>query len=683
MNIVIDGVLYAGSEAVDQFIVSSAVNYITIVGAGGSDEVSIDASLTYSKIRCGDDSDDVNINSDISYSTIIGGAGSDTVIVASSATLDTSKVWSGVNDDLITIDGQLMNSTVGGGGGIDTVTISSSATVDTSKIWGGENDDLITIDGELTHSTIGGGGGIDTVIISSSATLDASKVWSGEHDDSITIEGDLANSTVGGGGGIDTVIISSSATLDTSKVWSGENDDSITIDGELTNSTVGGGGGIDTVIVSSSATLDTAKVWSGTNADIITIEGALNNSTVGGGSGDDELTISGASLNGSVVKGGKDDDIFIIDNLVESSSTNLASSNSELWVKTSSSTVPSIYGDGGNDDISAVDAGLPLKIYGGTGNDILKVGNSQTVSGGDGADVFIIEGTNVQILDFDSSEDQIQYNIEAINSLGINNYAAKLQQTSLINTDSGTWNSLTGTLHISDSEWKNLVLIFSDTYYVSTRYSAWDASSTTMVLTDTTATYTLSVSASTSVNIATLFKFTGTTYTYLTGYASTGRYTINLPSDFAVYVLEKYTDTMNLSLVGFGTGFSETLRVGALSTINGSDGILNTSSTRTTHTFYTTLETHVSTRLSFSSHRVSFSTITPNEVSKTFLVYLTLTGTTTFSGTFKTIVSTSRYLTVYNEIPSTTITLSYRPAFAATATDDMNLINTDRLDILQ
>uniref|UniRef100_UPI001A7E096C hypothetical protein n=1 Tax=Synechococcus sp. UW106 TaxID=368495 RepID=UPI001A7E096C len=243
--------------------------------------------------------------------------------------------------------------------------------------------------------------------------------------------------------------------------------------------------------------------------------------------------------------------------------------------------------------------------------------------------------------------------------------------------------SLTGTLHISDSEWKNLVLTFWATYSLTATYSTWEYSSTIMWSTTASALYRLSVGVTTSVSLTTTFYFSGSTYTYLTGYASTGRYTINLPSDFAVYALEKYTDTMNLSLIGFGTGLSETLRIGALSTINGSDGILNTSGTSTSRTFYTGFSTYLSTRLVFSSSVISYSIITPSEGSRTFSVFASVYGTTTFSGTFTTIVSTSMYFTVYNMIPSTTIILSYRPAFAVTATDDMNLINTDRLDILQ
>uniref|UniRef100_UPI00148399F4 hypothetical protein n=1 Tax=Synechococcus sp. UW106 TaxID=368495 RepID=UPI00148399F4 len=268
------------------------------------------------------------------------------------------------------------------------------------------------------------------------------------------------------------------------------------------------------------------------------------------------------------------------------------------------------------------------------------------------------------------------------NSLGINNYAAKLQQTSLIDTGSETWNSLTGTLYISASEFITLWLSFWEPYEVTSPYSAWSRSYTYMSPLSDTRTYYLQASVYTVVSLTTTLYFSDSTYTYLTGYASTGRYTINLPSDFAVYALEKYTDTMNLSLIGFGTGFSETLRVGSLSAISGSDGIWNTNSTSTYYTFYTTFTTYFSTRLTFQESLSSTSRIYPSDSSMTFSLTASVWGTATLSGTFSTDRSSGTFLTI-NTSTNTIISLAYRPAFAATATDDMNLMNTDRLDILQ
>ena len=169
---------------------------------------------------------------------------------------------------------------------------------------------------------------------------------------------------------------------------------------------------------------------------------------------------------------------------------------------------------------------------------------------------------------------------------------------------------------------------------------------------------------------------------YISALASTGSYTINLPSDYAVYNTSANSIARNLSAIGFGTGFSNTISTGYLMTIAGTEGIMNNLTTFDHYSYTQAAYTEI--RLSSTPRRtLSGSTSVCGPGTYTLSTSESYNFTLHTAGTFlMSYFSPSTTLSVQLSV-NTNISLSYRPAFPATATSDMLITSDNRKKVLQ
>ena len=399
----------------------------SVVGGSGNDNIGADHELLDAKLNGGEDTLTVTGAGGNDITLVVDGGEDDDIVTLidgtnNSLTLTTvESVVGGSGNDNIGADHELLDAKLNGGE--DTLTVTGAGGNDiTLVVDGGEDDDIVTlIDGtnnSLTLTTVEsvvGGSGNDN-IGADHELLDA-KLNGGE--DTLTVTGAGGNDitlVVDGGEDDDIVTLidgtNNSLTLTTvESVVGGSGNDNIGADHELLDAKLNGGE--DTLTVTGAGGNDiTLVVDGGEDDDIVTLIDGTNNSltlttvesVVGGSgndnigadhflgdatlwSGEDTLTVTGAGGNDItlVVDGGEDDDIVTL----------IDGTNNSLTL----TTVESVVGGSGNDNIGADHELLDAKLNGGEdtltvtgagGNDITLV-----VDGGEDDDIVtLIDGTN-------------------------------------------------------------------------------------------------------------------------------------------------------------------------------------------------------------------------------------------------------------------------------------------------
>ncbi|WP_417517094.1 hypothetical protein [Minwuia sp.] len=404
----------------------------TVSGGLGDDQIrtsSGDDSLD------GGDGDDV-LNASSGRDTLLGGAGNDTLIASSG---DGDQLFGGNGDDIL--GGGSDSQSFFGGAGNDTITTGTG----TDLVDAGEGDDHITASGDgdivsagsgndfirssASNSTNYGGDGDDEIVQSGVNNL----VDGGAGADNLQLIG--ANSTVRGGAGDDLIRLGSradtvvaEAAMDQDRVISftvGQDRIDVTafspaldfsalnISDSAGNAIIDFGNGdvlrldgVDATALSAADFVGLAPERIPTNGDddltdkpgddlIFLLDGDdtlvshSGNDLVFGGNGNDSISVAGTSERELLIAGDAGDDTLSISGDVTGSSTVIGADGADLAA-----------GGGGRD-----------LIFGGNGDDTLDGGAGQhdKLTGGDGADTFVVRAGNGDdiIRDFTSGEDRI------------------------------------------------------------------------------------------------------------------------------------------------------------------------------------------------------------------------------------------------------------------------------------
>jgi len=187
------------------------------------------------------------------------------------------------------------------------------------------------------------------------------------------------------------------STLSGSTVQGNDGNDTISITGALSGSTiVNGNAGADAIAVAAASS--GVRVLGGADNDTITINGALSGGAiVNGNDGKDVITVSGAFTNASsTIFGGKGSDT-----LTAGTVGNILSGDVGADTILGGEGADTLYGGDGNDIVIGA-AGADF-LYGSAGNDTISAAGAagagafpdasvDSISGGDGTDVFINVG---------------------------------------------------------------------------------------------------------------------------------------------------------------------------------------------------------------------------------------------------------------------------------------------------
>lgn len=275
----------------------------------------------------------------------------------------------------------------------DTETLTGSDLADKLTISGGvesldvdlaEGDDAVEIyaDSEdVTGAEIRVSEGDDDIQVLASSGVDPD----GDADDFVGLPVSLGDSLLGGPGD-DVIFIDDGLVQLEGAVKGNEGDDFLDVS-NINGGTVNGNSGDDIIDIGDTGGLANDPGERG--------EAALSSGSVMGGQGDDIISVD-AEVNDSAIRGNEGDDTITITG--EFSGTN------------------TINGNAGDDVINAATAEGAITVIGGQGDDTLSVGNGQTVTGGLGADTFVVAASGgVTISDFDQidtadcfCEDEIQ-----------------------------------------------------------------------------------------------------------------------------------------------------------------------------------------------------------------------------------------------------------------------------------
>jgi Ca2+-binding RTX toxin-like protein len=395
-----------GDDGNDTILAGTGMD--NIFGGSGNDSINGSNGQTTAQagtnLLSGDDGDDTIIGG-TGYDTIYGGTGNDSISGGSfSGASNTSNfLFGGDGNDTIDNSFAGAGSIIDGGIGSDSI-IGSSASED---IRGGDGNDTILGNGVFTSGvnnkdTIYGGAGDDSIR------------GGGDSDE---LYGGTGNNTIDGGGGNDT--ISSAAGIDPAT--------GLTYTGATSNTWTGGAGN-DTFNLVNGWGLTTITDFNttGSGTDVIKISGATLAQLLG------KANVTYADLQSRMSDTPTGDVVIYFDanNIITLTGKKKADLTGSMFqfvgaiqgtnngeYITGTTDADWMYGNGGNDTLDAlagndcIDAGSGQDlVFGGDGDDTISGGSgyeADTLFGGNGRDLFIIDGPDV-IADFNVNADTIQ-----------------------------------------------------------------------------------------------------------------------------------------------------------------------------------------------------------------------------------------------------------------------------------
>ncbi len=397
------------------------------------------ATMSNGTIHSGDDNDTIYIGNTLDED-------SDGNIENIKGTLSGGKVYGGLGDDRISTTTLSGTGLMDGGAGVDRFYITN---MNGGSISGGDSSDFIVIENTLSRGTINGDAGDDSFKVASMSggtingdlgddtfSIDSLKggVINSNDDadvDSITIE-TMVGGTINSGADDKIKVTTMSGGIIND---SAENSGTISID-IMTKGTINGNGGNDSINIT---TMNGGSVNGQDGNDSLTVT-ALNGGILNAGEGDNKITIADA-LNGGTISAGKGNDTLVLsDNIVLSGkyNINLGAGDNAIWVQsgegqaltlgtshdyvhlgvninkinntkinsgTGNDTIVSqsmsitntiIDASSGNDSINLVNVNVGTFIYGGVGNDTIKIdiATDAVIDAGTGSDS--INVNNVQ-----------------------------------------------------------------------------------------------------------------------------------------------------------------------------------------------------------------------------------------------------------------------------------------------
>ncbi|MBX9605645.1 MAG: filamentous hemagglutinin N-terminal domain-containing protein [Gammaproteobacteria bacterium] len=434
-----------GTSNVDSFTFNTGAALTgTVSGLGGNDVFTLNANVSVALLSGGDNNDTFNLGDGTTLRTLTGsidgGNGTDTVVGASSYTLtgagsgtssglvtgtysNIENLTGTVNNDTFTVSGGSLTGTVNGAGGTDTLSGDTSYTVSgtasgtsgavaawqsiesltgsaaadtftfqatavmTGTIDGGGNADLFTVTAGATVASIVGGAGSDTLAGSTSYTVSGNGSGSAT---GVTAWSGLENLT--GTAGNDSFSFNNSAAALTGTVDGLAGNDTFTLTQNAAVGLLQGGADNDTFNLGTGASRTlTGNIDGGTGTDSLANSNSYSLTGVGSGNA---AHISGGTYTGiENLAGTTSDDTFAVAGGSVTGTVNGLGGNDLL----SGASVYLVNGDStGTSNATGVWSNIE-SLTGSSGDDTFTFENTATlsglVSGGDGNDLFVINGT--------------------------------------------------------------------------------------------------------------------------------------------------------------------------------------------------------------------------------------------------------------------------------------------------
>lgn len=387
-----------------------------INAAGGNDTIILNGATLHGVIRADGGSENwITLTS----GSILGGTG--TGVIGGNQT-DYITANPGAGQTLLVEDG------INAGSGVDVIALNGGTL---GTIDGRQGNDTITLQGSLisrphlgaSRGFLVGGTGDDTINLLSGTVEgnvlgDFDGASPDDGDDDIILNGATVTGFIRGRAGVDTITLLSGTVGQ--QVLGDDGADTVDI-GDMTNpsaagpSIVGavlGGNDVDTITlhngsagrIGGDAGNDiirlkaggTTSISGGTGADRIDLEGTVVSAAITGDAGEDTINLTAGSAGN--IDGGDDADQIT---LTGSSVTSIGggSGNDDIWLKGGniSSTGNAVTGGDGNDRIYFQGTAFAGAVLGGAGNDTfdLGTGSAGNIDGGADNDVFSLAGSSV------------------------------------------------------------------------------------------------------------------------------------------------------------------------------------------------------------------------------------------------------------------------------------------------
>ena len=267
-----------------------------------------------------------------------------------------------------------------------------------------------------TAATVVGTNSSDSIAAAQLANISSLQLTAFEADD-VVITGTTALTSSGNtlslGQGDDQVTLSAAITGSGSLVDLGEGADTLSTNFALSNTSIKGFGGLDTMTFAGAVTVRSTFINGNVGGDRITFGGGaatvFASSSIAGGSEDDRITFNTTgAVTGGRVNGQNGDDTIVVASIGAGTTTTMYGGqgndvlNATMNVGTGTQHVI-FSGDLGNDTLTGLNQDVDISgdlLFGGGGNDTINGtntantdGGADTMTGGDGADTFVI-GTN-------------------------------------------------------------------------------------------------------------------------------------------------------------------------------------------------------------------------------------------------------------------------------------------------